>query len=223
MTIAIEVQERAIKGTSGSKRLRRQDSLVPAVIYGGGKKPSLISITDKNLRKQSENESFYSQIITLNIGNSREKVVLKELQRHPYRPFFIHADFQRIREDAKLTMHIPIHFINAENCKGVKQQGGAISYDLSELDITCLPKDLPAYIEVDLEHLELNQIVHISDMKLPEGVESIAMLQDKEGDHDLPVVRVIEPRIASEEGDEAEETDSEAPEDEVAEAVKEPD
>ena len=218
MDINIEAQERKVKGTSNSKRLRRMDDLIPGIIYGGTKEPSLISITDKNLRKASENESFYSQIITLKVNGSNEKVVLKELQRHPYRPFFVHADFQRIREDVKLTMNIPIHFLNAETCKGVKQQGGVVSYDISELDITCLPKDLPAFIEVDLEEMELSQILHISDLKLPEGVDSVVMLQDKDGDHDMPVVRVVEPRIAA---DEEAAEEAAAAESEAAEAAAE--
>ena len=219
MDINIEAQERKVKGTSNSKRLRRMDDLIPGIIYGGTKEPSLISITDKNLRKASENESFYSQVITLKVNGSNEKVVLKELQRHPYRPFFVHADFQRIREDVKLTMNIPLHFLNAETCKGVKQQGGVVSYDISELDITCLPKDLPAFIEVDLEEMELSQILHISDLKLPEGVDSVVMLQDKDGDHDMPVVRVVEPRIAADE-EAAEEAAAAAAESEAAEAAE---
>lgn len=205
MDISLEAQERKSQGTSNSKRLRRIDNLIPGVVYGGKGEPKSISITDKALRKASEKESFFSQIINLNVDGASERVVLKELQRHPYRPFFIHADFLRIREDVKLTMHIPVHFKNADTCKGVKQQGGVVSYDLTEVDITCFPKDLPAFIEMDLIDMELNQILHLSDLPLPEGVDAVALLQDKDGDHDLPVVRVVTPRIAEEEVDEVEE------------------
>lgn len=205
MDISLEAQERKSQGTSDSKRLRRIDSLIPGVVYGGKGEPKSISITDKALRKVSENESFFSQIINLQVNGSSERVVLKELQRHPYRPFFIHADFQRIREDVKLTISIPVHFNNADTCKGVKQQGGVVSYDLTEIEISCLPKDLPAFIELDLIDLELNQILHMSDLTLPEGVEAVALAQDKDGDHDLPVVRVMTPRIAEEEEDKIEE------------------
>ena len=219
MEINIEVKERTVQGSSENKRLRREEDLVPAVVYGGNKEPKMISITDKVLRKASEEESFFSQIINLKLNGSSERVVLKELQRHPYRPFFIHVDFLRIREDVKLSMHIPIHYINSETCVGVKQQGGVLSYDLTELDVSCLPKDLPAFIEVDLAELELNQILHISEVQLPEGVEALALVQDKEGDHDLPVVRVIEPRIAEEEEEELEAAEGE--EDEEAAADEE--
>ena len=195
MDISLEAQERNSQGTSESKRLRRIDDLIPGIVYGGKGEPKRICITDKALRKASENESFFSQIINLKVGGASERVVLKELQRHPYRPFFIHADFQRIREDVKLTINIPLHFNNAEACKGVKQQGGILTYDQTEVEVSCLPKDLPAFIEVDLLEVELNQVVHLSDLNLPEGVDIVAMLQDKDGDHDLPVVRVIEPRV----------------------------
>ncbi len=199
MDISLEAQGRKLKGTSDSKRARRLESLIPGVIYGGKGEPQMISITDKALRKISQNESFFSQIINLKVDGAAERVVLKELQRHPYRPFFIHADFLRIKEDVRLTMSIPLHFLNAETCKGVKQQGGMVSFDLTELEISCLPKDLPAFIEVDLAEVELNQILHISDVKLPAGVDAVAFAQDKENtDHDSPVVRVSPPRVAEE-------------------------
>lgn len=213
MDISIEVQVRTQLGTSANKKLRREEDLIPGVVYGGKGEPKLISITDKILRKASESEAFFSQIINLKMNGSNERVVLKELQRHPYRPFFIHADFLRIREDVKLSISIPIHYLNEDNCQGVKQQGGVISHDITELEITCLPKDLPEFIELDLTNLELNQILHISEIKLPEGVEAVALLQDHDGDHDLPVVRVIEPRVVEEEELEA----TEGEEGEVAE------
>lgn len=220
MDISLEAQGRKLKGTSDSKRARRLESLIPGVIYGGKGEPQMISVTDKALRKASQNESFFSQIINLKVDGAAERVVLKELQRHPYRPFFIHADFLRIREDVKLTMNIPLHFLNAETCKGVKQQGGMVSFDLTELEISCLPKDLPAFIEVDLAEVELNQILHISDVKLPDGVDAVAFAQDKENaDHDSPVVRVSPPRIVEEdepvEADEDTETTDETEETEA--------
>ena len=205
MELNIQMQERALDGTRNNRRLRRAQQ-VPAVLYGGNQPPRKLSIEHKQLLKMSENENFYSQVINLNIAGKKEKAVLKELQRHPFKPLLVHADFLRIREDVKITMHIPIHYINTEICKGVKQQGGVLSYDISELDITCLPKDLPAFIEVDVEDMALNDILHITDIKLPEGVEAVSLLQDKEGEHlhDLPVVRVVQPRVSTEE-DELEE------------------
>lgn len=203
MELSIQTQERSLGGTRNNRRLRRAQQ-VPAVLYGGGQPPRKLSIEHKQLAKAGENENFYSQIINLHINGKAEKAVLKELQRHPYRPLLIHADFLRISEDVKITMHIPIHYINTESCKGVKQQGGVLSYDMSELDITCLPKDLPAFIEVDVSDMALNDILHISDIKLPAGVEAVSLLQDKEGEHqhDLPIVRVVQPRVSVEEEDE---------------------
>ena len=205
MELSIHAQKRDPEGTKGNRRLRRARQ-VPAILYGGDKPPQHLSIEYKQLVKASENESFYSQVINIQLNGKTEKAVLKELQRHPYKPLFMHADFLRVSADVKLTMRIPIHFINAETCEGVKQQGGVLSYDMAELDITCLPKNLPAFIEVDVESMNLNDILHISDIKLPAGVEAVFLLQYKEGehDHDLPVVRVVQPRVAAEEEKEPE-------------------
>ncbi len=213
MELNIQAQERKLSGGMKNHQLRRAQ-LVPAVLYGGDKPPQHLSIEHKQLLKASENENFYSQVINIDISGKTEKVVLKELQRHPYKPLFMHADFLRIRADVKITMHIPIHYTNIETCKGVKQQGGVLSYDLAELDITCLPQDLPAFIEVDVAEMELNDILHLSDIKLPPGVEAVALLQDKEGehDHDLPVVRVVQPRTAAAEVEEEERLAAEAEE-----------
>ena len=218
MELSIHAQKRDPEGTKENRRLRRARQ-VPAVLYGGAKPPQHLSIEYKQLVKASENESFYSQVINIQLNGKTEKAVLKELQRHPYKPLFMHADFLRVSADVKITMHIPIHFINTETCEGVKQQGGVLSYDMAELDITCLPKDLPAFIEVDVESMRLNDILHISDIKLPAGVEAVSLLQDKEGEHyhDLPVVRVVQPRVAAEE-----EEEPEVEEDELADETAEP-
>lgn len=219
MELSIQAQERKPGGNREARRLR-QVQRVPAVLYGGDKAPQHLSIEHKQLMKASENENFYSQVINIHINGKAEKVVLKELQRHPFKPLFMHADFLRIRADVKITMRIPIHYTNTETCKGVKQQGGVLSYDLAELDITCLPQNLPAFIEVDVQKMELNDILHLSDIKLPSGVEAVSLLQDKEGehDHDLPVVRIVQPRIAAEEEEEEERLAAEA---EAAEETEE--
>ena len=218
MEISLEVLERKETGKNAVKRLRQQEQLVPGVVYGGKGETKLISITDKALRKATEAEAFFSQIVNIKINGSSEKVVLKELQRHPYRPFFVHADFQRVREDVKLTINIPLHYLNAETCKGVKEQGGALTYDLTEVEISCLPKDLPAFIEVDLAELELNQVLHLSELNLPKDVEAVALAQDKDGDHDMPVVRVITQRTIEKEDELEAELEAEAAE--AAEAAE---
>ena len=220
MSLNLEYQTRDTTGSSTSRRLRREADLVPAIIYGGDKRPQLIQILHKHLTKISEDESFFSQVIQLrhNDGKS-ERVVLKSLQRHAYKRRFLHADFLRVREDVKITMRVPLHFINEDTCIGVKQQGGIISHEMTELEVNCLPKDLPPFIEVDLAQVELNQVVHIGEIKLPRGLEATAMLQDKEGEHghDLPVVRVIEQRVAPEEEVEEQPEEQEAVEGEEKE------
>jgi len=182
-------------GKGASRRLRRLATLVPGIIYGGSKQPQNIAVTQKDLAKALENEAFYSHIITLNVDGSQEQVILRDLQRHPAKPVLLHVDFQRVTANQKLHTKVPLHFINEDTCIGVKQQGGVIGHSLTELDIQCLPADLPEFIEVDMIDVSIEQIVHISDLKLPKGVESVALLQGT--DHDLPVAAVHKPRGAS--------------------------
>ena len=208
MELNLEYQPREVTGTVAVRKLRRAEDMVPAVIYGGDKKPQLIKIRQKHLAKISENESFFSQVVQLTAEKDKsknEKTVLKSLQRHAYKRRFVHADFMRVKEDVKITMRVPIHFLNEDTCVGVKRQGGAVSHEMTELEVSCLPGDLPPFVEVDLEEVELHDILHIRDLKLPSGVEATALMQDKEGEHshDLPVVRVTEQRVTVDE-DEAE-------------------
>ncbi len=181
-----EVREDAGKGAS--RRLRRLESKVPGIVYGGDKAPLNISIPHKDLIKQLENEAFYSHIVTLNISGNNENVILKDLQRHPAKPLIMHADFLRVSKTHKLHTKVPLHFINDDIAIGVKKQGGLVSHTMTELDITCLPADLPEYIEVDLADVELGQTLHISDIKLPKGVESVALSHGE--DHDLPIANI---------------------------------
>ncbi|MDM8560314.1 50S ribosomal protein L25/general stress protein Ctc [Candidatus Parabeggiatoa sp. HSG14] len=188
MEFQIDAQRRIELGTGASRRLRHAGSL-PAVIYGGKKEPVSLTLSQNSLLKQLEHEAFYSRILTVNIDDQPEKAVLKALQRHPYRPLIMHVDFQRISETEKLQMRIPLHFVNADKCIGVKKSDGIISHQMAEVDIRCLPKDLPEFIEVDLTNIELNQIMHLSDLILPQGVELVALFS-KEASHNLPVVSV---------------------------------
>src|SRR3990167_5431764 len=137
-----------------------------------------------------ENEAFYSHILTLNINGESERVILKDLQRHPFRAEILHVDFQRVRADQKLHMNIPLHFIGGENAPGAKDAGGVISHIMTDVEISCLPDDLPEYIEVDISTLELNQILHLSDIKLPKGVELVDLLHE----NDKPIVSLHIPR-----------------------------
>ncbi len=194
------------QGKGASRRLRRQ-GLVPSVIYGGSKDPQSISLISKDFLKQLENEAFYSHIITLDVAGKTEDVILKDLQRHPAKPVVLHADFLRVSKNQKLTTRVPLHFVNEEIAVGVKTQGGILSHTMTDIEISCLPADLPEFIEVDVADLELDAILHISDLKLPKGVESVALAHGE--DHDLPVASIHKPKGASTEEASEEEGESE--------------
>jgi len=178
-------------GKGASRRLRN-DELVPAIVYGGTKQPRNVSLSHRELVKALENEAFFSHLITLKLEDGAEEVILKDLQRHPARPRILHADFQRVSRDRKLHVHIPLHFINQEKCHGVKNQGGIIQHNANEVHVTCLPQDLPEFIEVDMTAYHVGQAVHLSDLKLPAGVESVELSHGPE--HDIPVATVLAPK-----------------------------
>lgn len=184
----LSVQPRPVRGKAHSRRMRRQDKMVPAIVYGAGKQPTSVMLTHHQLDKALKNEAFYSHILTLNHGDHQEKVVLKDLQRHPSKPLIMHADFFRISATEKLDMHIPLHFINEDIAPGVKLEQGIISHMLSEVEVRCLPADLPEFIEVDLAELKLGEFIHLSNLKLPKGVELVALSHDD----DRPVVNIHE-------------------------------
>ncbi|TQV84797.1 50S ribosomal protein L25/general stress protein Ctc [Exilibacterium tricleocarpae] len=206
----LNAEARADAGKGASRRLRRLAEKVPAVVYGGKKKPQSIAVGHNELLKHLENEAFYSHIIELNVDGKSENVILKDLQRHPAKALVMHADFLRVSKTKKFSTRVPLHFINEEKCVGVKMQGGSISRNMTELDINCLPADLPEYIEVDLAEIEAGQIVHISDLTLPKGVESVALSHG--AGHDLPVATVNKPRGSVEDGDEESEEEGSAEE-----------
>lgn len=191
----LNAESRELTGKGASRRLRRESNMVPGIIYGGSKKPQMISLLQKDLVKHLENEAFYSHIISVNVDGAAQDVILKDLQRHPAKPTIYHVDLLRVSKTKKFTTRVPLHFINEEKSKGVKVQGGLVSHSISELEITCLPGDLPEYIEVDLIDVEIGQIVHISDLTLPKGVESVQLSHGH--DHDLPVATINKPKGAS--------------------------
>ena len=187
-------------GKGASRRLRRLAKEVPAIIYGGKKDPQNISLVQNTLEHALDNEAFYSHIITLDVEGKTEDVILKDVQRHPAKPIILHVDFLRVSKTQKLHTKVPIHYINEDICAGVKLGGGNISRSMNELDITCLPADLPEYLEVDVAEVEIGQILHISDIKLPKGVESVELNHGEE--HDLPIFTVNKPKAVVEETDE---------------------
>lgn len=204
-------------GKGASRRLRRLADKIPAVIYGAGQPAESIQIEHRLAIKALENEAFYSHILTLKIDKKVEKVVLKDVQRHVTKPKILHLDFLRISAKEKLTMHVPLHFINENKAPGVIQ-GGVISHLATDIEIRCLPADLPEYIEVDLGGLALDHAVHLSDIQLPKGVESVALSHGNE--HDLSVASIHIPRSVIESDElETEATDDDA-NDEAAEDDK---
>lgn len=183
-------------GKGASRRLRRLAGEVPAIIYGGKAEPLNVSVSHNELLKHLEHEAFFSHIISLNVDGKAQDVILKDMQRHPAKPLVLHVDFQRIDKNTRVHTHVPLHFINEATSKGVKIQGGKVVHNLTQLDVTCLPHNLPEFIEVDLANAEVGTIIHISDLKLPSGVTSVALTQG--ADHDLAVATVVKPKGAAE-------------------------
>ena len=203
--LTLNARVRTEVGKGASRRLRRLAGEIPAIVYGVGE-PINIALAHKDIIHELNNEEFYSQIIKLNIDGKKQEVILKDLQRHPAKKAIYHADFLRVDYSKELHTSVPLHFLNEEQCIGVKQQGGIVTHTAIELEITCLPKDLPPHIEVDLLEVEVGTVLHISDIKLPEGVSSVALLHG-----DLPIVAVNTAKIAVEdEVEEGTETEDES-------------
>ncbi|MBN8432344.1 50S ribosomal protein L25/general stress protein Ctc [Microbulbifer salipaludis] len=186
---------RSDEGKGASRRLRRLEAKVPAIIYGGESEPQSIALLQKDMFKALENEAVFSSVLTLSVDGKEETVILRDLQRHPAKAILLHADFQRVSANTKVHVKVPLHFLNEDKCKGVKA-GGIVSHTLTELDIQAPASKLPEFIEVDLADLELDGTVHISDIKLPAGVESVDLAHGE--DHDLVVASVHKPRGAVE-------------------------
>jgi large subunit ribosomal protein L25 len=172
MQIEVNAQKRIKQGTGASRRLRREGK-TPGIIYGG-KQPAVVIELDHNaLFHQLRQEAFHASVLTLNLDGAKEQVLLRAVNMHPFRSEVQHVDFQRVLADVKIQMKVPLHFINAEQSPGVKLSGGLVSHVISDLEIRCLPADLPEYIEVDLKDMALGDIVHVKDLKMPNGVEAV--------------------------------------------------
>jgi len=206
----LEAKVRTDRGKGASRRLRRLNNEIPAIIYGGDKEPLSITLSHNEIIHAVENEAFFSHIITLNVGKDSEQVIIKDLQRHPAKPFIMHADFQRILADEEITVNVPVHFLNEEKCTGVKLEGGAISHILTEIEITCLPKNLPEFLEVDMLELSVGDNIHLSDIKFPEGVTSVALSHGGD-DADLVVASVHATKGGAEEDEAPQAEEGEAP------------
>ncbi|MEJ6476562.1 50S ribosomal protein L25/general stress protein Ctc [Pseudoalteromonas piscicida] len=186
----LDAEVRSDLGTGASRRLRRADK-VPAILYGAGKEAVSLTLDHNKVLKAQEDEGFYTHILTLNIGGESVEAILKDIQRHPYKPKLTHLDFQRVDASQKLHTKVPVHFINEEKAtKG----GNTIVHQLTEIEITCLPARLPEFIEVDVATLAVGETLHLSDIKLPAGVVSVELA--KGADHDQAVVSVNAPKAA---------------------------
>ena len=191
-----------LQGKGASRRLRKQN-LVPAIIYGGGEQPTAISIKINELVKSLEFEAFFSHILTLNVDGEEHQVVIKDLQRHPAKGFPMHADFQRVVKGQKINMNVPVHFSGREEAPGTKA-GGVLSTLVTDIEIVCIPSQLPEYLEIDVSGMEIGDLFRLSDITLPEGVV-IAELELEDG-HDRTIVNMQPPTV--EEVDEAAEVDA---------------
>lgn len=183
----LNAEPRKTVGKGACRRLRT-GGMVPGIVYGAEAEARPITVKHDDLLNQLKREAFFSHVLTLNLDGRVEKVVLKDLQRHAYRPLIMHIDFQRISEHEELTMRVPIHFLNEDKCIGVKQGGGVVSHIMTELEVSCLPGDLPEFIEVDLADMNVGDTVHVGEIRLPAGVKIHGE------DPERPVVGVHIPR-----------------------------
>lgn len=190
----IHAEARTDQGTRVSRRLRRSGR-VPAVLYGAGKDTTWVSVGHKEISHALNHEAFYSHILTLTIDGKPEQVVLKDLLRHPFKRQILHVDFLRVKANEKLVMHVPVHFVGEASSPGVKA-GGVVSKLKTDIEIRCLPKDLPEYIELDISKMDLDQTYHLFDLKLPKGVELALAHMDEEHNH--PIVSIHMPRAVKE-------------------------
>lgn len=196
----LNAKPRDVFGTNASRRLRHLDQ-VPAMIYGGDQDNEAVLLDHHEIMHNLEVEAFHSAIISLNTGSGSQQVILREVQHHRYRPRLVHVDFQRIKATERLHMKIPLHFAGVDEAPGVKVEEGIFSPLMTELDVTCLPKDLPEYIEIDVSALGINDVIHLSSVELPEGVDLTVVPHEGE---DPSVVTVMPPRAIEEEVLEAE-------------------
>jgi len=196
----IFAEMRDVQGTGASRRLRHAGH-IPAILYGAGKDTAMLTLNHNSLIHNMDDESFHSSILTVDIGGKKERAILRDVQMHPYKQQIMHIDLQRVSATDKIHMNVPLHFNGADEAPGVKLEGGIVSHLINELDIICLPDDLPEFLAVDVSELHLGDSIHISDVPLPDGVEASALLH---GGDDLAVVTVVAVRATIEEEEETE-------------------
>ncbi len=193
-THEIKVDKRNDEGKGASRRLRRA-GVVPAIVYGGELKPVSIQLQHKDVWHASQNEWFYSSILDLSLGGDVQKVLLRDMQRHPFKQLVLHLDFQRVNENEAIRVRVPLHFLNQEVSPAGKTSGIVITHEINEVEISCLPRNLPEYIEIDLSELKIDDIIHLSEIKLPEGVEIPELRLGKEHDHAVVVAKEVREEV----------------------------
>ncbi len=207
-TFKINAELRDDKGKGASRRLRRENK-VPCIIYGSGKEPRSISIEHHKVLRYIEDESFFTSILELKAeGGKRQSVVVRDMQRHPAKPVIMHMDFQRVDDDVEISMNIPLHFLNEEECEAAKTSGIIVAHQITEVEISCLPKDLPEFISVDLAEFSEGDIIRLSNLVLPKGVTLNAFTHGDIEDHDEVVVSTTHVQAEVEVDDEAVEAPS---------------
>jgi len=223
--VVLTAEPRSDVGKRATRRLRRR-AMVPAIIYGGEGDPRMISLSYRELKVAMQSEAFFSQVLSVQVDGDREETIVKDLQRHPSREEVMHIDFRRVVAGQIYHVHVPLHFLGDEECKGVKLGGGNLLHQMNEIEIAALPQDLPEYLEVDVRNLDLGESLHLSEVPLPSGVRIPALELGE--DHDQPVATVAAPRSAREiaaaatpEGEEAEALEPEAAEEDAPEAEAE--
>ena len=200
-TFEINLMSRDDTGKGASRRLRHA-GLVPGIVYGGGKDPQMVSAKHNELAHHLENEAFYSHILTIKVGEKdAQKVVLKDLQRHPAKPFILHFDFLRVSDKDQIKMTVPLHFEGEDAAPGIKA-GGNLIHSMTELEILCEAQNLPEYITIDISDLDVGDTMHLGQVQVPEGVEILTLVQG--GDSETAVVAIQAPKVETEPEDEAE-------------------
>ncbi|MDR3298985.1 MAG: 50S ribosomal protein L25/general stress protein Ctc [Candidatus Accumulibacter sp.] len=210
MQFELNAQTRTLQGSGASRRLRRANK-VPGILYGGSSAPESIEIDHNELLLALRKEAFHSSLITLKLGGAAQTVLLRDVQMHAYKPLVLHTDFQRVDATQVLHQKVPLHFINADLAPGIKLGDGVVSHAMTEIDVSCLPQDLPTFIEVDLQEMKSGQSLHMSQLVYPQGVKPVL----RGGDDPLVVSIATKKAVA-------EEVESEAKEGEAAPAAAAP-
>jgi len=188
------------QGKGASRRLRHEGK-VPAIIYGGGRAPRALVFDHNRVIQQLENESFYSSVLNIKVGSKSQAAILKDVQRHPSKAQVMHMDFQRVVEDEEIKMLVPIHFLGEDVAVGVKKGGGKVQHMMTEVEVVCLPRHLPEFLELDVSKLELDEMLKLSDIPLPEGVSIPALAQGEDADRAVVSIHVIKEMVIEDEGE----------------------